>query len=785
MLTKNFAALHLCGFALNSRLARALALLLLLAIFAQGMAHIRHASITFDEGPHLATGYTTLRTGDLRLQPVHIHPPLANVWAAWPLLLQPDLPDPRAIDGWEIASLSAVTDAVVWQYPHPARLALASRLPILLLTVLLGALVCRWSKDLSDARAGLFALALLAFDPNIIAHGTLVTTDIAAVLLMVATLYVLNGRWQTANGKPRAGDWRRLVLVGALLGLAQLTKVSALMLVPVVGLLLLLAELNTQHATRNTIDISRLTFHVFRSCTLIFGTAALVLWAGYGFEVGRVSGFPLPLPAATHVRIFRSLHEHYELGHATFALGRVGSHGWWWYFPVAFLLKTPVPILLSIAYAVLRIAYCVLHPKHLTFDVSHLTLFIFPILYAASSLFSSVNIGYRHLLPLLPFLYIGISTAIFQPNRVRPLIRNTQYAIVAWLLLSTLAIAPDYLAFFNVFAGGPENGYRHLVDSNLDWGQNLWQLQDWMTEHAVERVYYAHYSPARPQVYGIAADFLPPDPRAVEFTPWRPAPGVYAIGATVLQGPYTDVNTYAWFRARRPTAQLGHALFVYEVEATTPPAWGVRCGDAPFSAERLRAQLALPDLRVLWLDCAQASVYPAGGLPGVRLARAEEIAPPAATVELVLRSAEGNPEYALYRLPGAAPQPETRLPQVAVEGPLDFLGYTLNTGDAAIVLEAHWRVREIPGRPLSLLAHLVGPEGTGVAVGDGLGFPIEQWRTYDIIVQRHHLTIPEDVRGENYTIHIGGYWLDTLERWPVIKDGQGVDDKIIVSYETR
>ena len=105
------------------------------------MTHARTASITFDEGPHLAIGYATLRAGDLRLQPVHIHPPLANCMAAAPLLLQDDLPDPRAISGWEIASLSAITDSVVWQYPHPRRLALASRFPIILMTLLLGTII--------------------------------------------------------------------------------------------------------------------------------------------------------------------------------------------------------------------------------------------------------------------------------------------------------------------------------------------------------------------------------------------------------------------------------------------------------------------------------------------------------------------------------------------------------------------------------------------------------------------------------------------------------------------
>ena len=181
---------------------RLAAIFLLWLLFAQAVSAARAASITFDEGPHLAVGYATLRTGDLRLQPVHIHPPLANMLAAAPLLLNPDLPDPRSIPGWEISSLSAVTDAVVWQYPHPARLALAGRLPVILLTLLTGALVCRWAVDLGGKKAGLLALALCALDPNLIAHGSLVTTDMAVTAFGLLTFFLL-GRYRRWRSRAR------------------------------------------------------------------------------------------------------------------------------------------------------------------------------------------------------------------------------------------------------------------------------------------------------------------------------------------------------------------------------------------------------------------------------------------------------------------------------------------------------------------------------------------------------------------------------------------------------
>ncbi len=158
------------------------AVILLWLLFAQAVRGAVISSLTFDEGPHLAVGYATLRTGDFRLQPVHIHPPLANVLAAAPLLLDPSLPDPHSIPGWDIASLSAVTDAIVWQHRPPDGIALAGRLPIILLAVLLGAFVFRWTADLAGWKAGLLALFLYALDPNIVAHAQVITTDMGVTV---------------------------------------------------------------------------------------------------------------------------------------------------------------------------------------------------------------------------------------------------------------------------------------------------------------------------------------------------------------------------------------------------------------------------------------------------------------------------------------------------------------------------------------------------------------------------------------------------------------------------
>ena len=429
--------------------SRALPYLLLALAFGLGMTQVVRASITFDEGPHLAVGYTTLRTRDLRLQPVHIHPPLANVLAGAPLLVQRDLPDPAQVDGWEIASLSALTDALIWSYPHPRRIAVAGRVPILLLNALLGAIIFRWARELGGRRAGLLALTLHTFDPNAIAHSALITTDTGAVLFTVATLYALVRALRTTSA-PR----RRLLLsvTGVLLGLAQLTKVSALMLLPVAALVLL-AEAWAR---------SRQVGYALRLATLrtlaLVAIAALVIWAGYGFELRPIAEGRLPVPAATHVEIFRSLNEHYDLGHPTFALGKVSSHGWWWYFPLAFVLKTPLPLLLLILLAgvtVVRQSLRRFSDLARPADDAGTTIAIglFPLLYAGAGLFSTVNIGYRHLLPILPFIYLTVAMVLTRHNVVPPRYRWPARGLLAasliWLAIGTLGTLPYPLTFFN------------------------------------------------------------------------------------------------------------------------------------------------------------------------------------------------------------------------------------------------------------------------------------------------------------------------------------------------
>ncbi len=747
------------------KLVRPAAILLLLLYFALGMVQVRHASFTVDEGPHLAVGYAPLRTGDYRLQPVHIHPPLANFWAAWPLLLQDDLPDPRTLDGWDIASLSAISDGIVWRYPDPAHLTLVSRVPILLWGVLLGAILFRWTRRLGGW--GLLALTLYAFDPNLLAHGGLVTTDMGATLFIFATACTL---WELGRAAERdAPTLRSSLTAGVLLGLAQLTKVSTLLLLPLSGLVV---ALGAEHAFRRG-GWQALRRQLLQAGVL-FGSAALVLWAGYGFQLTTVEGLPFPLPAGTHVRIFQSLYAHYEEGHPAFLAGRLSRHGWWWYFPFAFAVKTPLPTLLMTAVTALwalrrRWGWRWLLRPRLRAEQA---VFALPWLYLLSSLMSSVNIGYRHLLPLLPFLFLGIGVSAARHLR-GGLSRLVLAALLAWLAVGTVRVLPYPLTFFNETVGGPEGGYRYLVDSNLDWGQNLWDLAAWMEQAGVERVRYAHYSPARPEVYGVRYDRLPPAYGTQRFPRWNPPPGDYAIGATVLQGDYTVPPwQYEWFRAQEPIAVLGHALFLYHVPATQPPPALVLCADPvpPIPAEEALTALGTERVRLVESDCRQSIPYPVEGR--AYLVLPPDLAPPSPSRSVLhSRGLEGETILQLVEI-GGFPAPAHPL-RVEFQGPLTLLGYEVRREGEQLELRTTWAVKEGGiTRPLSLIAHLADSTGQVRLVADGLGCTAERWEAGDRFVETHRFNLDGLPPGD-YTLLTGAYWLDDPRPWPTAAGEEG------------
>ena len=450
----------------------------------------------------------------------------------------------------------AYSDQVLWRLnPNGRSMVARARLPIIGLTLLLAVIVYAWTRELFGPISGLLALTLLSFDPNILAHGNLATNDIGVTCFSTLALYTF-WRWMTRPTSARA------VVAGLILGLAQVSKFSAVYLIPVLMILLL-----TDRIWKSNTAASRLTAKTTLAyLTAIVVSAYFAIWLAYGFRVGTLKGFPFP--ARDYVTGLQAATSLIAGGKESFLLGAYSANGWWYYFPVAFAVKTPLPTLILIG-ASLVFVY-----RRGTWR-SSLPLLIPVVIYFAICLASPFDIGYRHLLPILPCLFIFTSQlALIDWKRSRLRIAGVS-AMVIWLTVASVVTFPHYLTYFNEIAGGPENGYKILVDSNLDWGQELIGLRKYMKQENIPSVKLSYHGTADPTAYDVAYEPLPSYP----YHQWtsdtvpeillNPPSGVYAISANNLQGlRFKNHDLYATFRQRKPDAIVGHSIFIYRVNST-------------------------------------------------------------------------------------------------------------------------------------------------------------------------------------------------------------------------
>ena len=788
-----------------------LAVVLLLVFFGQTVIGSVRLSLTTDEPMHISMGYTVLTRGDYRLLPAHIHPPLVNVWAAWPLLLLPDRPDPYQVPGWEEGNLFKFSAQLISQLGPVGSVELATRVPIMLLALVLGALVYRWAADLGGAPAGLLALLLYALDPGLISSSQFDTTDMGALAFGVLATFVA---WRAAK-RPTAA---RVALVGLALGMSIASKVSGLFFAPMLAVLVGFTLLRADWSKWDTLKHHALQWLL--RLLAMYALAFSALWAAYGFELRSLPGSSVPIPATTHWLILQAFNQHVTEGHPAFLAGQVSQSGWWWYFPFAFLVKTPVPTLALLVIALISW----MRRRHLTW-MDAAWLLMLPLAYLMNAMISTIDIGYRHLLPVLPFLFIFIGAQIsnskFQashPLRRRVSPRHLVILLLIWNPISAVLIFPHYQAYFNELVGGADGGWRYLADSNTDWGQSLKELAEYQRANGIERVRLSMFTFIDPAWYGVRYEPLTPmqgNTPAVFPSRFNPPPGEYVISATTLDGiPLADPEMFDWFRQREPDAKIGHVMFVYRVKPSVPRAWVAQCATpaSPLDLPKVVEGFGQSDVRLAYFDCATSWLFPAGGAsPGwVVLARD---APQWNTrwLNLARLSYEQKrtgfaPPFRIYEDEGHATFPtggqariaptEMSLVEasnrtavdlpVAFENGLTLIGYrldrpSLKPGETTY-LETVWRVDSVPNRLLSIMAHVLGTDGSAVAVGDGLGVPIESWRPGDVFIQRHALTIPKDATPGSYWIQTGVYWLDDAlrERWPV-RDTRVIGDRVLLA----
>lgn len=496
------------------------ATVLLAAFFLQSLSSSLGKSPTFDEPAHIAAGVSYFATGtfDANLQ----HPPLIKELSAifsmtgaglrWPQAKPPETP------GYEWA----VGNAMIAEH-GPDRVMFWARLPMILVATLLGLMIYLWGRQMLGERAALGALFLFAFDPIVLAHSYPVTTDVGlgacAVLLS----------WALWNYVERP-DGRRLVWCGLALGAALGAKYSAVFLVPVV--LVLLAATRGKRAIGPFLAMCGIAFVVVEA-VFLFRSPMLYLEG-----IQRVN--------ADH-----------DPNYLAFFAGEFGKR-FYGYFGGAYLLKEP---LAAIVAAGIGIAVVVKRKDRLFLLLAPAVLF------AAYSL-KADNMGVRYLIPVLPFAFLwGGAGLAWVLERREPLVRAAAVLLCAWVVVEAAAIYPDHLSYFNEsacllqdpgetgWAGGTRCGPAWLDDSNVDWGQGVKQLRTWLDRHEVRApIRLAYFGSFPPQNYGV--QFTVPEPGQ------QPTPGVYAVSAHFL--PRLSAAG-AWFGGVKPTAIVGHAIYVYVV----------------------------------------------------------------------------------------------------------------------------------------------------------------------------------------------------------------------------
>jgi hypothetical protein len=524
------------------------AALLVLAFVAQAAAFMRSNSLTTDECVYVAGGYAILATHRFGFN--REHPPVAKILEALPVYLTQPPPAARAfLDAdTELPQHDEFTLGADFLYGGPAPearvLALARSMNVAMGAVIV-LLVGAWARRLFGTRAGLLAMAFAAFEPNLVAHASLATLDVPSALFTLVAMYAL---WEHVHSERPFTAW--LVLSGLGAGAAALTKFSNVAVFATLGACLLAdALLSRAGAWARVRDL------VVRFGAVVLVATALVPFA-YFFRGSR----DLFLGVAAQM-------EHNAEGHPAFLLGELSQNGWWYYFPIAFAVKTPLGVLAAILAALgawrwlaplrRRDAVFVLLPPLALFVVMTRV---------------RVDIGVRYVLPAYPFLLVlaGRLATLRAPWRAWVNVAVIAAPLAA-AVASAMRSAPHQLSYFNEAAGGTEGGARILSDSNIDWGQDLPALAAYeRAEHLDQGMYLAYFGMARPGKEGIPYRWVavrerPPNPPPPGPLPKRLAVSRMFLDGVLLQGTPL-AHAFEWLRARRPRASLNGSILVFDVD---------------------------------------------------------------------------------------------------------------------------------------------------------------------------------------------------------------------------
>lgn len=568
-------------------------------------------SPVIDEPAHLAAGLSHWQVGDFALY--RVNPPLVRMVATSPLLrtsiktdwkgLRYDLRGRAEFSGG--AHLVNANGSAIFWYVTVARCAC---IPF----SLIGAVVCyRWARLLFGKAAGLLAATLWCFSPTVLAHGSLMTPDCAATAVGLAACYTF-WRWLMA---PSFGQ---STCAGIVLGAAEACKSTWIILFglfPVIWLAYRLgfARGQSKPAGAQLAAILAIAWWLLLSAYGWQGVGASVgeltlrsslFRRAFGEEIGNgeyrvrpaVAKLPLPLPLDYVIGLDTQARD-LEGPNRSFLRGEWRTRGWWYYYVYGLAVKEPVG---ALALAVISLTWWFMVAfrakwrrrfslRRTRFLAASALMTVCPLaVLISASASTGMNHHVRYVMPVVPYLYVLGSGLAVRRGPWAAVRRTLSYALGAYMVVSSLWAFPHSLSYFSELAGGPVGGFRHLNNSNIDWGQDLLFLREWKRRHEPdEPIYLAYFGRVNPKYAGI--DFhLPPLLARTSNPSERPEavrnlqPGWYAVSVTLLQGRgyivpkpeggaiWANENALAYFRDLEPAGRVGYSIYIYRVEESRP-----------------------------------------------------------------------------------------------------------------------------------------------------------------------------------------------------------------------
>ncbi|MBI2057912.1 MAG: glycosyltransferase family 39 protein [Candidatus Yanofskybacteria bacterium] len=561
-------------------------------------------SLIVDEIPHIGAGYSYLVKQDMRLNPEH--PPLAKDLAAIPLLFLNLKKGAFETTFW-LKDLNGQ-----WEFGRKLifgsgnnfeLITRLSRLPLILFFVLSAIIVFVWAKKLYGDKAAFFALILFCFSSTVLAHSRFVTTDSAALFGVLSATYFFTRFLKNQ-------DTKNLWFSGITLGIALLAKFSTFLLLP---FFFVIAIAWIWFSRGKIFENPGEYLNVIKKTIFIFLIAFAVVWTVYGLQMLNYPAerqqsdtqqnlqtfgnrlLAEPVVWASDKSVLRPLAQ-YGLGllmaaqrsaggNTTYFLGEVSRFGWWYYFPIVYFIKEPLAWWGLALIAVLAISFQV---KNLKFKVksirnwgqeyfTELAMLLWLAIYWYTSLRSTLNIGVRHLLPIYPFTVILVSGQLvkicYKFKKLLITCNLILITLLVWYIFENLYVNPYYLTYFNQTVGGPSGGYRYVVDSNLDWGQDLKRFADWVKKNNIPKIEFDYFGWADPYYYlGNRYEALNGTKylNAVDFAAKNQTDGWLAVSVSFLQSSqgspdqYKPVN-YLWLQKHTPVTTIGNSIFVYKI----------------------------------------------------------------------------------------------------------------------------------------------------------------------------------------------------------------------------